>query len=579
MIVSDAFSVSALVGLAALLAASLALAVWHLRAVRRHNAILEESLIAYRMLFESNPNAMYVYDVETFTLLAANQTLCERYGYRQEELIGASLMQLHIESEREKLRGVVADLRQTRNPNFRFRWLQLKKSGEVVPVEIFSRPCRHGDRDARLVVAIDISERLHAEDEALRQKHFRESLLEVLPIPVFYKDREGRYLGLNEAFVRFFGVSREQMVGKTAWEIAPSELAARYQAADDELYAHPERTQVYSTQVSTSANGLRDVEFTKTVLRDTQGEIAGLVGAILDITERARAAQATQALNEQLEARVRERTADLAKANEDLHVAMKQLVQTEKLASLGSLVAGVAHELNTPLGNVLTVATTLKARAEAFDETTASGAVRRSTIVEFTAACLEASDIVERNAARAATLIGNFKDVAVDQTSMRRRRFDLAEVIAETLSTMHPTLGHTEHEVEVEVPPGIVLDSYPGPLEQIVSNLLMNAVLHGFDGVEKGRITISATTDRQRVQIRFCDNGIGMTAAVAARAFDPFYTTKLGKGGSGLGLYICHNLATAILGGSIAIESSPGQGAGIRLDLPLIAPEQPDPAG
>ena len=579
MTLSDSASLFALAGLAVLLLAGLGFAVYCLVTTRRRNADLEESLTAYRMLFDSNPNPMYVYDVETFTLLAANKTLCERYGYAQEELVGTSLMQLHIESERHVLRQVVADLRETRNPHFRYKWLQQTKTGEIVPVEIFSRPFRHGDRDARLVVAIDISDRLHAEDDALRQKRFSESLLEVLPVPVFSKDREGRYLGINKAFAQFFGASPEVLIGKTAWDIAPAELAARYQKADDELYDQPGSVQVYSTQVSTKGLGLRDVEFTKAVFRDAKGDVAGLVGAVLDVTERNRAAEAIQALNEQLEARVRERTADLAKANEDLHVAMKQLVQAEKLAALGSLVAGVAHELNTPLGNVLTVATALKERTDTFGEIVASGGIRRSEITEFINACNEASAMVERNAQRAATLIGNFKEVAVDQTSMRRRRFDLAKIIAETLSTMHPTLKRTEHEIAVDIPAGIQLDSYPGPLEQIISNLLLNALLHGFEGIPKGRIEVSAAEQNGRVQISFRDNGVGMTSHVAEHAFDPFYTTRLGKGGSGLGLYLCYNLTTAILGGRIFLASAPGQGAEFHLDLPLSAPVAADSAG
>lgn len=690
---------------------------WRYRQVRQSNTVLEESLAAYRMMFDSNPNPMYVYDVETFSILAVNQTLCERYGYAPEDLVGGSLMQLHIETERGTLREVVTALRESRDPNFRYRWLQLKKSGEAVPVEIFSRPLRHGESNARLVVAIDISEKLRAEEELANQRQFLESLLETLPVPLFYKARTGHYLGVNQAFVKLLEQPREFFVGRTAWDIAPKELAAIYDATDEALYATPDRVQTYPAQINTRLQGKRDVVFTKAVFRDFRGNIGGLVGTVLDVTEqlaseramresrtelaqilensplpifvidsqhrvvvwnpacertfgptaaemigttrqwaafypserpcmadivldggrepdvaryyenryrrspfnpeayeaedffpnmgangrwlyftasplrdvdgkvigaietlldiseRKQAEQEAHALNEQLEARVTQRTEALGKANDELQLAMKQLVQTEKLASLGSLVAGVAHELNTPLGNVITVATSLRARTEEFAALLASGeGLRRSSITDFTQACLDAAAIVERNASRAGDLIGNFKAVAVDQTSTRRRHFDLAEVIREILSALHPTLRRTRHELSVDVPAGILLDSYPGPLEQVLSNMIMNSLLHGFEHTPAGRISISAEAGEDSVTLHYIDNGGGMSSNVAQQAFDPFFTTKLGKGGSGLGLYIVYNLVTAVLGGSIVLRSAPGEGVDFEMVLPKVAP-------
>lgn len=702
------------ISLLAILAAGL---FWRYRQGRQHNSVLEESLAAYRMMFDSNPNPMYVYDVDTFTLLAVNQTLCERYGYAPEDLVGASLMALHVEPERDKLREVVTALRESRDPNFRHRWLQLKKSGDTVPVEIVSRPLRQGGSNARLVVAIDISEKLRAEEEVANQRQFRETLLETLPVPVFYKDRAGHYLGVNQAFVKLLGQNREFFVGRTAWDIAPQELAAIYDAADEALYANPGVVQTYSAQVASNALGKRDVVFHKAVfhdfsgklgglvgtvldateqlaseravresesrlaqilhnsplpmfvidanhkllvwnpasertfgvsatellgtnrqwsafypserpcmadivlegsmeedvdhyyhgryrrsqlnpeafeaedffpsmgkegrwlyftaspLRDAQGQVVGAIETLLDISERKRAEHEVQQLNEGLEAKVSERTAALGKANEELRLAMKQLVQTEKLASLGSLVAGVAHELNTPLGNILTVATTLRARTEDFSALLTSGeGLRRSSITDFTKGCLDAATIVERNATRAADLIGSFKEVAVDQTSMRRRQFDLGEVIDEILSALQPTLRRTAHKVSVEVPSGIQLDSYPGPLEQVLSNLIMNSLLHGFEHTPQGNICIQATASASQVVLHYTDDGSGMNKSVIQQAFDPFFTTKLGKGGSGLGLYIVYNLVTAVLGGTITLRSKPEAGVEFELVLPVAAP-------
>ena len=691
------------------------------RRERNRHAALAESLTAWRMLFDSNPNPMYVYDVDTFAILAVNQTLCERYGYTPEDLVGSSLMQLHIEAERGRLREVVTALRETRDPNFRCRWLHLKKSGEAVPVEIFSRPLRQGEANARLVIAIDISDKLHAEEELANQQRFRDSLLETLPVPVFYKDRAGRYLGVNQAFTELLGRSREYFVGRTAWDIAPRQLAAVYNEADESLYAQAERIQVYAAQVKSETRGERDVVFTKSVFRDFRGNIGGLVGIVLDVTEqkaseralresesrlaqilrssplpvfvidaqhkvvvwnpacertfavpaeamlgtdrqwsafypsarpcmadivleggmegevdhfyhgryhrsqfnpeayeaedffpamgengrwlyftasplrdakgnvvgaietlldiseRKRAEREVQQLNEHLEGKVSERTAALAKANDDLKHAMRQLVQTEKLASLGSLVAGVAHELNTPLGNVLTVATTLRDRANALHAEVERGeGLRRSTVYAFIDGSIEATGLIERNAQRAADLIGNVKQVAVDQTSTRRREFALHEVVGEIPATLHPALRRTAHEVHMDIPEGIVLDSFPGPLEQIVSNLVMNSLLHGFEARDHGTIRIAAERAGDSVRLRYTDDGQGMNAAVAQQAFDPFFTTKLGRGGRGLGLYIVYNLATAVLGGTVSLASEPGQGVTFDFVLPCSAPRLSD---
>lgn len=260
-----------------------------------------------------------------------------------------------------------------------------------------------------------------------------------------------------------------------------------------------------------------------------------------------------------------------------LEQATNQLVQSEKLASLGSLVAGVAHELNTPLGNSLMVASAMAGRVDEFERLLADGSLRKQALLDFIDYCRNAAVLLQRNSQRAAGLIGNFKAVAVDQTSMRRRRFDLHQAIDEVLSTLQPKLKHTGHHLEVDVPGGIELESYPGPIEQIIANLVTNSLLHGFEGMAGGgTIRIAAeAVDGGQVVLRYADNGVGISPADAKKVFDPFFTTKLGNGGSGLGLYITYNLTTAVLGGSIKLSSAPGQGVLFEFRLPLVAPENP----
>jgi signal transduction histidine kinase len=250
---------------------------------------------------------------------------------------------------------------------------------------------------------------------------------------------------------------------------------------------------------------------------------------------------------------------------------MKQLAHAEKLAALGSLVAGVAHELNTPIGNMLTMATALHGRVRNFSSAALAGSLRRSMLEEFVQGANEAADSIERNAGRAAELITTFKQVAVDQTSVRRRSFDLGELVRDVYATLQPRLKHTSHRLLIDVPAGIMMDSYPGPLDQVLLNLVNNALLHAFEHCDAGTMSISARFDGAGVLIEFNDNGCGMDKATAARAFEPFFTTRLGSGGSGLGLYLVYNLVTAALDGEISMQSEIGVGTRFLLKLPLVA--------
>ena len=300
-----------------------------------------------------------------------------------------------------------------------------------------------------------------------------------------------------------------------------------------------------------------------------------LLASFVDVTEERRIRHEIEALNTRLEERVALRTRELTQANEHLAQAMDQLVQSEKLASLGGLVAGVAHELNTPLGNAMTVATTLRERVGEFTTLAGSGQMRRSALNDFLATCGDAAKLLERNVSRASRQVAQFKQVAVDQTSERRRRFDLHDTVGEIINTtLQPRMRHVSHTLRVEIAPDISLDSYPGPLEQVISNLVDNALYHAFDDDSAGVVRIEGQREGpDHARIIVSDNGRGMPPEVAAHAFDPFFTTRLGTGGSGLGLYIVFNLVSSVLGGRIRLESHPGAGTRFTIELPLQAPE------
>lgn len=291
-----------------------------------------------------------------------------------------------------------------------------------------------------------------------------------------------------------------------------------------------------------------------------------------------------------LEQRVENRTLALHTSNEELKHALEtlknaqlEIQRSERLAALGALVAGVAHELNTPIGNAVTVASTLQESGQQFRQKLAQG-VTRSALDQYVQTMEQGSDLLMRNLTIAAELIRSFKNMAVDRTSAQRRQFMLDEVIKETVLTMGVQIRRANCEVQLQIPTDLQMESYPGPLGQIISNLINNAILHGFDGRSHGQVTISAQRlikagqDTASVQLTVEDNGNGIIEANLGRIFDPFFTTKLGQGGSGLGLNIVYNLVKDVLGGEILVQSQVDQGTRFIITMPNVAPASADAA-
>ncbi|MRX10680.1 GAF domain-containing protein [Pseudoduganella sp. FT25W] len=269
---------------------------------------------------------------------------------------------------------------------------------------------------------------------------------------------------------------------------------------------------------------------------------------------------------------------DNAEAYRQLKDAQTQLVSQEKLAALGALMAGVAHELNTPIGNSLLIASTLLQKTEELEQQMNGSGLKRSSLATYLEDARKAHELVMRGLTSAANLVNSFKQVAVDRTTEQRREFNLWQVSQEVIATMMNRIRAANHRIELEMPDTIVLDSYPGPYGQVIANFINNALLHAFAREGSGSMWLRAHAPVDgRVQVTFRDNGSGIAPEHMSRIFDPFFTTKLGQGGSGLGLSISYNIVTSLMGGLITVHSS-REGTTFTLDLPLTAPENKLPS-
>jgi signal transduction histidine kinase len=255
----------------------------------------------------------------------------------------------------------------------------------------------------------------------------------------------------------------------------------------------------------------------------------------------------------------------------------RYLVETERLAALGRLVAGVAHELNSPIGISLTIASTLAQRCARFGHQILSGPVRRSLLAEFAETNRDASNQLVSNLERASELIQAFKQVAVDRSLADRRKFDLRQATEQIVASVVPGLPKPRRSLAIDMPSDVILDSYPGAYGQVLTNLIFNAVTHGFAAGPDGNMLIEATRlGVGQVEIVFSDDGCGIPEDIQRHVFDPFFTTRRANGSTGLGLYIVHNLVTEQLGGRITLVSAPGKGTSIYMTFPVVAPGHAD---
>ena len=554
-----------------------------------------ERQTAERMIkvIDAVPDFMLLTRVSDAAIIYANAGVETMTGHAYADLVGKTMDDVEL--------GITRDQRSDWQRHLvkngaltNYETIIKHKNGSLINVLVSASLLEIDNAEHVLIICRDITDRKLVEAAVAHANRQLNYVLDAASeIAIISTDVKGIVQMFNRGAEKMLGYrAREQIGIAMPFEIHDSnELIQR----SKELSRHYGR-EVKTTEVLTITparlgsetrnwtyickNGQRlNVSLTVTRVQDSAGKIVGFLGIARDITLQLQAEQALQELNYQLEKRVEERTAELGETNtnlantmHNLQLAQAELVRSEKLTALGDIVAVVAHEINTPIGNCLTVATTLRDRSTELFEEVEQGTIRRSSLSRYMDDSKTGMDILIRGLLRSSELISNFKQVAVDQTSEQRRAFKLDKVVNEVVALMLPMLRKTPYKLSITIPEEIQMDSFPGPIEQIVTNLINNSILHAFDEDQQGHMTLIAEKLQHHVRLEFSDDGKGIPEHHLNRIFDPFFTTKLGRGGTGLGLNIVHNIVKKMLGGQIEVSSIGGKGTSFVMILPLIAP-------
>jgi PAS domain S-box-containing protein len=408
----------------------------------------------------------------------------------------------------------------------------------------------------------DITDQKRAEDAIAEGRRLLQQVIDTVPAVINVKDRELRYVLMNRYMAGIFEVEPKDAIGRTTTDLMSRYGAKKTDENDQRVLKTKKGLGFYEEEYLDSKGNMRHWLVNKLPLLDADGEIERIVTVALDIGERKRGEQEMRKARDAAETALR-----------NLRETQVSLIEAEKLAALGRLVAGVAHEVNNPVGISLTVASALERKTAMFAAEVARGELRRSSLNDFIETSRDASSQLVANLNRAAELIQSFKQVAADRNYSDQRTFDLADLTEQVVLSLRPGLRKHNLTLNVGCQPNLIMNSYPGPYGQVLTNLFLNSVAHAFPDGRPGTIDIQAReSGKDNVEIIFSDNGCGMSLDVRRRAFDPFFTTRRDQGGTGLGLHIVYSIVTNRLGGRLDLDSEPGGGTRIQIILPRIAP-------
>lgn len=544
---------------------------------------LKNSEAKLEAIFNGSPVAMVVMNRRNDNeIISVNNAWLEQFGYLRNEVLGVHAGDLNFWVSQERRAAFLARLVQQGEVHDLEDHF-VKRDGTVLTCRLNATQLQVGGQSLLIVAQQDVTA-VRAAQAAVRvsEERFRE-LFDGSPVPQIHFDPHSQQVRTNRRWNATIGFRPEYTQDPATWWAAIYPDPALREQAREAWHAYLKRAREVRTELPPV---VQEIFCEDGLWRHMQTRVSfageSMVISMQDISELKTAQAHLQDLNATLEQRVQLRTEELAERNAELVMAAQHLEQTqselarqEKLASLGALVAGVSHELNTPIGNARVAASTLLGASKEMQQSLTEGKLTKSGLNAFVDKVSEGAVITERNLMRASDLISSFKQVAVDQSSLARRPFNLAELVHEVSVVMQPTIKAKQVVLQTEVPEGLRLDGYPGPLTQVLINLINNAVVHGFAGRESGTIAIAARADGpQHAVIVVHDDGCGIPADHQGKIFDPFFTTRLGQGGSGLGLNIVLNIVQDALGGRIRLlEAGPEGGSTFEVRLPLVAPQ------
>lgn len=422
----------------------------------------------------------------------------------------------------------------------------------------------------------DVTDSRQAMKKARESEARLRQIIDLLPQEIYANDLDGQFLLVNRIKAERMGLEVDDIAGKYLSDVIKDPVEVTRILEDDRLVLKRNEKLLTEESYMDQARNTHWVETTRVPYISTESNTPAILTISMEITRIKEVEQELQSLNKELVERVAMRTTELENANsallksmDELRQTQDKLVETEKMASLGELVAGVAHEINTPLGISVTSASFMKEMITQLHAIFEAGTMKRSDLEKCLNTGGEAIDNIMKNLERAARLISNFKQLAVDQASDDVRQINLNEYIQGILLSLKPKIKEHSHELKVVCPKGLEINISPGSLMQVITNLVSNSLTHAFPDRDDGNIIIEASRSGNGVLLTFSDDGIGMTEEQVLKVFEPFYTTARSSGSAGLGMHLVYNLVTMALKGRIECRSVPGEGTSYEIWFPI----------
>jgi PAS domain S-box-containing protein len=523
---------------------------------KRAEGALQQRLLQLKSIYSTLPVIVWSTNKEgVFTLSEGKQL--EELGLRSGQVVGMSIFEVYkdnlsiLDGIKRSLNGEVSVNEVNVNGNI-YHSVMTPILGESQTVLGING------------LAINVTEEKKAERELKQLRNYLSNIIDSMPSVLIGVDADGKVTQWNKRAEEITGISADNAHGKTLPSVYP------LMASDlDKISKSIKSKEIKQEQkLSFQQNGENKFEEV-TIFPLISNGVDGAVIRVDDVTEKTKLQHEILKLNEQLEKKIEERTRALKKSLSTLEKTQNQMIQSERMAAIGNMVAGIAHEINTPIGIGVTEASFL---TEITNETITlfdSDKLTHKHFQKYLQKSKESSDAILRNLSRSADLIRNFKQVAVDQNIVELRKFNLKSYLDGILLSLKSEIKHTNHKITLVCPEDLMINSHPGAFAQITTNFIMNSLAHGFDGNEQGEIQIEINLDQGNLRFSYYDNGIGMDKKTLKQVFDPFFTTKRNQGGTGLGMQIVYNLVTQKLKGDISVNSSLGDGVEFMIKLPI----------